>query len=55
MAFDQPLLRMRETMAIVRQVLRRERLLSRVTVFHLDKGLNSLPARADALPIYSRR
>jgi F420-dependent oxidoreductase-like protein len=53
MAFEQPLLRMRETMAIVRQVLRRDRLLFDGEVFHLDKGLKLLahPVR-DRVPIY---
>jgi F420-dependent oxidoreductase-like protein len=53
MAFDQPLLRMRETMAIVRQVLRRDRLLFDGDVFHLDKGLKLLahPVR-EAVPIF---
>src|SRR6202048_4092792 len=48
MAFDRPLLRMRETIAIVRQVLRRDRLLFEGEVFHLDKGLKLLarPVRA---------
>jgi F420-dependent oxidoreductase-like protein len=51
--FDQPLLRMRETIAIVRQVLRRERLVFEGEVFRLDKGLKLLahPVRA-AVPIY---
>src|SRR2546423_9533274 len=53
MAFEQPLLRMRETMAIVRQVLRRDRLLFQGDVFHLDKGLKLLahPVRA-TVPIF---
>jgi F420-dependent oxidoreductase-like protein len=53
MAFDRPLLRMRETMAIVRQVLRRDRLIFDGQVFHLDKGLKLLahPVRA-TVPIY---
>jgi F420-dependent oxidoreductase-like protein len=53
MAFEQPLLRMRETVAIVRQVLRRDRLLFDGEVFHLDKGLKLLahPVR-DRVPIY---
>jgi F420-dependent oxidoreductase-like protein len=53
LAFDQPLLRMRETIAIVRQVLRRERLVFEGEVFRLDKGLKLLarPLRA-AVPIY---
>ena len=52
-AFDRPLLRMRETMAIVRQVLRRDRLLFDGQIFHLDKGLKLLahPVR-DTVPIY---
>jgi F420-dependent oxidoreductase-like protein len=53
MAFEQPLLRMRETMAIVRQVLRRDRLVFDGDVFHLDKGLKLLahPLR-ERVPIY---
>jgi F420-dependent oxidoreductase-like protein len=53
MAFDRPLLRMRETIAIVRQVLRRDRLLFEGQVFHLDKGLKLLarPVR-ETVPIY---
>jgi F420-dependent oxidoreductase-like protein len=53
MAFDRPLLRMRETIAIVRQVLRRDRLLFDGRVFQLDKGLKLLahPVR-DTVPIY---
>src|SRR5712691_10273146 len=53
MAFDRPLLRMRETIAIVRQVLRRDRLLFEGQVFKLDKGLKLLahPVRA-TVPIY---
>jgi len=53
MAFDRPLLRMRETMAIVRQVLRRDRLVFDGDVFHLDKGLKLLahPVR-ETVPIY---
>jgi F420-dependent oxidoreductase-like protein len=53
MTFDRPLLRMRETIAIVRQVLRRDRLLYKGEVFHLDKGLKLLarPIR-DRVPIY---
>ncbi len=53
MAFDRPLLRMRETIAIVRQVLRRDRLLFEGQVFQLDKGLKLLahPVRA-TVPIY---
>ena len=53
MAFDRPLLRMRETIAIVRQVLRRDRLLFEGEVFHLDKGLKLLarPVR-ETVPIY---
>jgi F420-dependent oxidoreductase-like protein len=51
--FDQPLQRMRETIAIVRQVLRRERLTFDGEVFHLDKGLKLLarPVR-ETVPIY---
>jgi len=53
MAFDRPLLRMRETIAIVRQVLRRDRLIFEGQVFRLDKGLKLLvrPVR-EAVPIY---
>src|SRR5438034_3559109 len=53
MPFDQPLVRMRETIAIVRQVLRRERLIFEGEVFRLDKGLKLLarPVR-DTVPIY---
>lgn len=53
MAFDRPLLRMRETVAIVRQVLRRDRLLYEGEVFRLDKGLKLLahPVR-ETVPIY---
>jgi F420-dependent oxidoreductase-like protein len=53
MAFEQPLLRMRETIGIVRQVLRRDRLLFEGEVFHLDKGLKLLarPVR-ETVPIY---
>jgi F420-dependent oxidoreductase-like protein len=53
MAFDRPLLRMRETIAIVRQVLRRDRLIFEGEVFHLDKGLKLLahPVRP-TVPIY---
>jgi F420-dependent oxidoreductase-like protein len=53
MAFDRPLVRMRETIAIVRQVLRRDRLVYEGQVFHLDRGLKLLahPVR-DTVPIY---
>jgi F420-dependent oxidoreductase-like protein len=53
MAFDRPLLRMRETIAIVRHVLRRDRLVYEGQVFHLDRGLKLLahPVRA-TVPIY---
>src|SRR2546423_4639340 len=53
MAFDQPLLCMRETIAIVRQVLRRDRLIFEGEVFRLDKGLKLLarPVR-ETVPIY---
>ena len=53
MAFDRPLLRMRETIAIVRQVLRRDRLIFEGEVFRLDKGLKLLahPVR-ETVPIY---
>src|SRR2546427_9618495 len=37
--FDRPLQRMRETIAIVRQVLRRERLVFHGEVFEMDQGL----------------
>ena len=52
-AFDRPLLRMREAIAIVRQVLRRDRLIFDGQVFHLDKGLKLLahPVRP-SVPIY---
>jgi F420-dependent oxidoreductase-like protein len=52
-AFEHPLLRMRETIAIVRQVLRRERLVFDGEVFHLDKGLKLLarPVR-ETVPIF---
>jgi F420-dependent oxidoreductase-like protein len=53
MAFEQPLLRMRETVAIVRQVLRRDRLLFDGQVFKLEQGLKLLarPVRA-TVPVY---
>src|SRR5207244_9545202 len=53
MAFDRPLVRMRETIAIVRQVLRRDRLVFDGEVFRLDKGLKLLarPVR-ETVPIY---
>lgn len=52
-AFDRPVLRMRETIAIVRQVLRRERLAFQGQVFQLDQGLKLLarPVRA-SVPIF---
>jgi len=52
-AFDRPLARMRETVAIVRQVLRREPLKFKGEVFALDQGLKLLahPVRAN-LPIF---
>jgi F420-dependent oxidoreductase-like protein len=52
-AFDRPVLRMRETMAIVQQVLRRERLAFQGQVFQLDQGLKLLarPVRA-SVPIF---
>ncbi|HEV3095584.1 MAG TPA: LLM class F420-dependent oxidoreductase [Candidatus Dormibacteraeota bacterium] len=52
-AFDRPVLRMRETIAIVRQVLRRERLAFQGQVFKLDQGLKLLarPVRA-SVPIF---
>jgi F420-dependent oxidoreductase-like protein len=51
--FEQPLQRMRETIAIVRQVLRRDRLIFEGQVFRLDKGLKLLahPVR-NSVPIY---
>jgi F420-dependent oxidoreductase-like protein len=51
--FDRPLQRMRETVAIVRQVLKQERLRFDGEVFHLDQGLKLLakPLRS-AVPIY---
>ena len=51
--FEQPLQRMRETVAIVRQVLRRERLEFRGEVFDLKQGLKILahPVRP-AVPIF---
>jgi F420-dependent oxidoreductase-like protein len=51
--FDQPLTRMRETVGIVRQILRRERLQYQGEVFHLDQGLKLLarPVRA-TVPIF---
>jgi F420-dependent oxidoreductase-like protein len=53
MPFDRPLLRMRETVAIVRQVLRRERLIFKGEVFQLEMGLKLLarPVR-DTVPIF---
>jgi F420-dependent oxidoreductase-like protein len=51
--FDRPLQRMRETVAIVRQVLRQERIRFKGDVFQLDQGLKLLvrPFRAE-VPIY---
>jgi F420-dependent oxidoreductase-like protein len=51
--FDRPLLRMRETIAIVRQVLRRDRLRFTGEVFQLDMGLklSAHPVR-ETVPIY---
>ena len=51
--FDRPVLRMRETIAIVRQVLRRERLEFQGEVFQLNQGLKLLarPVRA-TVPIF---
>jgi F420-dependent oxidoreductase-like protein len=51
--FDRPLQRLRETVAIVRQVLRRERLHFTGEVFTLDQGLKLIahPLRAE-VPIY---
>jgi len=51
--FDRPLQRMRETIAIVRQVLRRERLVFHGEVFEMDQGLKLLarPPR-EAIPIF---
>ena len=53
MAFDRPLQRMRETVEIVRRVLRQERLRFKGEVFTLDQGLKLLarPVR-DAVPIF---
>lgn len=52
-AFDQPIVRVREAVAIIRQVLRRERLEFHGQVFDLDKGLKLLahPVRP-SVPIY---
>src|SRR5436305_5376025 len=53
MPFLQPLVRMRETIAIVRQVLRRNRLIFEGEVFRLDKGLKLLaPPVRETAPIY---
>jgi F420-dependent oxidoreductase-like protein len=51
--FERPVLRMRETIAIVRQVLRRERLEFQGEVFQLQQGLKLLahPVRA-TVPIF---
>ena len=53
MRFDRPLQRMRETVEIVRRVLRQERLRFDGEIFTLDQGLKLLarPAR-DAVPIF---
>src|SRR5437899_8125978 len=53
MAFERPLLRMRETIAIVRQVLGRDRLIFEGEVFRRGKGLELLarPVR-DTARIY---
>lgn len=53
MPFDRPLLRLRETVAIVRQILRQERLRFDGEIFHLDQGLKLLarPLRAE-VPIF---
>src|SRR5437868_404266 len=53
MPFDRPLLRLRETVAIVRQILRQERLRFEGEIFHLDQGLKLLarPLRSQ-LPIF---
>jgi F420-dependent oxidoreductase-like protein len=53
MPFDRPLQRMRETVEIVRQVLRRERVRFDGEVFQLDQGLKLLvhPVR-DRVPIF---
>jgi F420-dependent oxidoreductase-like protein len=53
MPFDRPLQRMRETVEIVRQVLRRERVRFDGEVFQLDQGLKLLvhPLR-DRVPIF---
>ncbi|HEV2012979.1 MAG TPA: LLM class F420-dependent oxidoreductase [Candidatus Dormibacteraeota bacterium] len=51
--FDRPLTRLRETVAIVRQVMRRERLVFHGEVFQLDQGLKLLarPPR-ESIPIF---
>jgi F420-dependent oxidoreductase-like protein len=51
--FDRPLQRMRETIAIVRQILRRERVRYKGDVFTLEQGLKLLahPLRAE-IPIF---
>lgn len=51
--FDQPLTRMRETVAIVRQVLRQDRVRFTGEIFRLDQGLKLLarPLRAN-VPIF---
>src|SRR5438132_5032298 len=53
MRFDRPLQRMRETVEIVRRVLRQERLRFEGEIFRLDKGLKLLarPVR-ETVPIY---
>src|SRR5438876_4089406 len=53
MAFDRPLQRMRETVEIVRRVLRQERLRFKGEVFTLDQGLKLLarPVR-ETVPIF---
>jgi len=51
MAFDRPLLRMRETIAIIRQVLRRDRLIFEGEVFRLDKGLKLLAHPVRETPV----
>src|SRR4030081_1294090 len=53
MPFEQPLVRMRETIANIPQVLRRDRLIFEGDVFTRDKGLKLLahPQR-DTVPIY---
>jgi len=52
-AYEHPLRRMRETVEIVRQVMRREPLLYDGEVFHLGQGLRLMAhPRRPAVPIY---